>query len=215
MDNRLNFRPVLPGKTDKNGLGIPVLDRDMLGADAPSRTARTMANPGELVVIRTVTKGDFSRCTLATFCDDYRFAGCWTRPECFLEGMRQRGYAQACSPDFSTYGDSPIIEQMYAVFRSAWVARYWQLHGIRIIPSLTWSDERSYAFAWCHIPRRPPLAIVDARSRIAATEAFRKGFAAAMEAVRPEKLIVYGNGEIDADCPMIRLEAWSPRLKMS
>jgi hypothetical protein len=215
MNNRLEFRPVLPGKTDRGGLGIPVLDREMLGSDPPSKTAISVANPGELVVIRTVTNGDFSRCTLATFCDDYRFSGCWTRPECFLDGMRHRGYAQACSPDFSTYVQSPLIEQMYAVFRSAWVSRYWQLNGIKIIPSLTWSDDRSYEFAWCHIPRRPPLAIVDARATAAKTDGFQRGLNAALRAVQPDRLIVYGSGEITANCPVIRLDAWAPHRRIA
>ena len=43
--------------------------------------------------------------------------------------------------DFSTYFNSSNSIQLYNIYRSLWVARYWQESGVKIIPSLLGSKK--------------------------------------------------------------------------
>ena len=44
-------------------------------------------------------------------------------------------------------GNSPFAMQIYNQYRKHWLAAYWQLNGITVYPTISWSDENSYE--WC------------------------------------------------------------------
>ena len=48
------------------------------------------------------------------------------------------------TPDFSLYRDWPVMLQQWNVYHSRWVGRFWQEHGLRIIPTVNWSTPDSY-----------------------------------------------------------------------
>lgn len=76
------------------------------------------------------------------FIDDYQFERVWNNPDAYLEKLKQ--YVCVASPDFSPYGDMPLVLQLYNHYRKHWCAAYWQMNGITVIPTLRAStDERS------------------------------------------------------------------------
>jgi len=76
------------------------------------------------------------------FIDDYQFERVWNNPDAYLDKLKQ--YVCVASPDFSPYGDMPIILQLYNHYRKHWCAAYWQMNGITVIPTLRAStDDRS------------------------------------------------------------------------
>lgn len=79
------------------------------------------------------------------FVDDYQFNRIWAHPDNYL-GMMAR-FDTVCTPDFSTYTDFPRIIQIYNHYRKHWLGAYWQAHGIKVIPTISWSTPDS--FAWC------------------------------------------------------------------
>ena len=91
------------------------------------------------------------------FVDDYQFTRLWTNPDAYLDLLRR--FKAVCTPDFSTYTDFPAAVQIlgmpasfktpkiWAHYRKHWLGAYWQMHGIPVIPTISWSDERS--FEWC------------------------------------------------------------------
>lgn len=76
------------------------------------------------------------------FIDDYQFERVWNNPDKYIDKLKQ--YVCVASPDFSPYSDMPLALQIYNHYRKHWVARYWQEHGIKVVPTIRASkDERS------------------------------------------------------------------------
>ena len=79
------------------------------------------------------------------FLDDYQFTRVWTDPDKYT-AMLQR-FKYVLTPDFSLYTDFPKSLQIYNHYRKHWLGAYWQMHGINVIPTICWSDRKS--FEWC------------------------------------------------------------------
>jgi hypothetical protein len=79
------------------------------------------------------------------FLDDYQFERVWNNPDRYIEVLRD--YEYVLSPDFSMYIDFPKAMQIYNHYRKHWCAAYMQMNGLRVIPTIAWSDESS--FEWC------------------------------------------------------------------
>ena len=126
------------------------------------------------------------------FLDDYRFESVWTKPDTALN--RIRGFSGALTPDFSLYADWPLLIQQWNHYRRQWLGRYWQEHGIKVIPTVNWSTSDS--FDWCFTGIPPgqivALAVPDMR-RSPVKAAFIAGFEAMQAALQPTRILVYGN----------------------
>lgn len=79
------------------------------------------------------------------FLDDYQFRRVWENPDKYLDKLRKFRYVIA--PDFSLYADHPKAVQIFNHYRKHWCARYWQEHGVAVIPCICWSTPDS--FEWC------------------------------------------------------------------
>ena len=79
------------------------------------------------------------------FIDDYQFNRLWTAPDVYLSMLS--GFRCVATPDFSMYTDFPKAIQIYNHYRKHWLGRYWQDHGITVIPTIAWSTPDSYE--WC------------------------------------------------------------------
>ncbi len=72
------------------------------------------------------------------FLHDYQFERVWKYPDRYIEVLKK--FKFVLSPDFSPYADMPKVLQMYNMYRNHWCARYWQEHGIRVIPTFTFGN---------------------------------------------------------------------------
>ena len=79
------------------------------------------------------------------FLDDYQFLRLWNNPTAYLELIKQ--FQCVLTPDFSLYADFPVAMQIYNHYRKHWLGSYWEENGIEVIPTICWSDEKS--FDWC------------------------------------------------------------------
>lgn len=126
------------------------------------------------------------------FIDDYRIERLWNQPERYIDTLRK--YDGVLSPDFSMYTDMPLPMQAWNSYRSKALARYWQESGITVIPTLCWSDERSYEFAFQGVPQRSAVAVSTVgvvRSR-EARRMFEQGLREAIAQLLPQRVIWYG-----------------------
>lgn len=127
------------------------------------------------------------------FVDDYRFETFWNQPKYSLQVVREFG--AVTSPDFSCYVDWPWAINLWNVYRSRWLGVYWQRHGVCVIPSVTWGNERTHTFAFLGIPDRATVAIAvpDLRGRRSMTRLyFYTGFEAMLDTIQPVRVLVYG-----------------------
>lgn len=126
------------------------------------------------------------------FVDDYQFERVWGCPDAYLKMLPQ--FAVACSPDFSLYTDMPFALQLNNHFRKHWVAAYWQLHGVQVIPSVSWSDRDSFAWCFDGEPTQSPVAVssVGSLKTAASRAAFVAGYDEMLARLQPTEVLFYG-----------------------
>jgi hypothetical protein len=119
---------------------------------------------------------------------DDRFDEVWRNPQCYLSEIKQ--YKQVLSPDFSMYTTMSLALQIFNTFRSRWCGAFWQMNGLVVIPTVSWSDEWSYEFCFDGIEQGTIVAV----STIGCADSkrlFLGGFAKMCEKIKPKKVICY------------------------
>ncbi|MFA5577642.1 MAG: DUF4417 domain-containing protein [Tissierellaceae bacterium] len=99
-------------------------------------------------------------------------------------------YKYVLTPDFSVRVDMPLPIQIYNIFRSRWCGAHWQNYNIKVIPTISWSDERSYEFCFEGIEKGSTVAISTLGCK-KSEELFMKGYNAMLKAIEPELIICY------------------------
>ena len=136
------------------------------------------------------------------FLDDYQFERVWNKPEKYVDVLKK--YKVVLSPDFSLFLDFPKSIQIFNHYRKHWVAKYWQDNGIKVIPTIAWSDEES--FEWC-FDGEPTHSIVAVStlgcwSNAESKKAFMKGYEKMIEVLQPSKILIFCHSpikELEAD----------------
>jgi hypothetical protein len=127
--------------------------------------------------------------TVHFFLDDYRFEDVWSEPSRQLKKLRQ--YKQVLGPDFSAYTLMPLELQRWNIFRSKWCCAYWQQQGLAVIPTVNWSTEESYDWAFDGIEEGSVVALSTVGC-YSVEEGFMHGFKAMVERIKPSKVVNYG-----------------------
>lgn len=164
------------------------------------------------------TKGmPWDRTILNFYTSDSRFENWWADPSKYTAKMLNAGVSGSVSHDFSLFAGLPRVLHIFNVYRSRWLSRYMQEAGIRIIPSITFSDMSSLEFSLTGIPVGAPVVCIQMQTIDDAKEKDDRGYrirtsciAEAIETLRPEQLMVYGNKpgfdmiqEMDLDVELI------------
>ncbi len=176
--DRLNTRALWPSD---NEWGIPTLPT---ASFEPIRLVaytdrRAIANAGTDAAVHF-------------FLDDYRFETVWSKPERGLTRCHTVG--AALTPDFSLWTTMPRVMQIWQVYRSRWCGAWLLYHGVRVIPTVSWSTPDTWDFAFAGIPTGSNVAVSTVgvcRDR-EARALFAAGFAAMLDRLRPATVLVYG-----------------------
>lgn len=174
----LNLRAIFPSD---NELGIPgiaaldILPGTLINYNARNRLGQPQ--PGDCVHF---------------FLDDYRFETMWTQPERSLARVIKVG--MALTPDFSLYPEMPRITQMWNIYRSRWCGAWMSAAGVRVIPTVGWSDEASYEYAFLGLSGGTVAISTVGIVRASSVEQgrFVSGYEAMVAAVTPKQVIIYG-----------------------
>ena len=127
------------------------------------------------------------------FLDDYRFERCRKNVDSQIEELKK--YNGVLSPDFSMYTNYPEAFQIWQVYRNRWCACYWQSKGIKVIPTISWSDKSSYKYAFLGIKKYSPVAIstVGILNNKNSEKLFIQGFKEMLKQLEPKRILIYGN----------------------
>ncbi len=127
------------------------------------------------------------------FLDDYRFERCWKNPDSQIKELEK--YDGVLSPDFSMYTNYPKAMQIWQVYRNRWCTKYWQSLGMKVIPTVSWSDESSYDFAFLGIPKNSVVAIgtVGVLNDDYSKHLFMSGFKEMLKQLEPKEILIYVN----------------------
>lgn len=142
------------------------------------------------------------------FVDDYRFLGIYNNPERTLNRYSQ--YKFLLTPDFSAYADMDLWRQLDSIAKNRWVGAYWQSRGLTVIPTVSWSDARSFEFCFDGIEQGGIVAvgmIGCKHSRLG----FMRGYNAMLERLQPNKIIVFGTPFPEMEGNIISVDYQSSR----
>lgn len=139
------------------------------------------------------------------FADDYQFTRYWNRPDDYTTKLAE--FAAVCSPDFSTYTDMPIAMQIYNHYRKHWLAAYWQMHGIRVYPTISWSTRESFEWCFDGEPVGGVVAVssVGTQANSDSKRLFLRGYDEMMKRLNPQFVIFYGRVPKECDWNVIRI----------
>lgn len=137
---------------------------------------------------------------------DYKFVRFWEQPDKYIERLKKFG--AVISPDFSMYTDMPKAMQIYNHFRSHWLAAYWQEHGIRVYPNISWSTPDSYDWAFDGEPEKSVVAVSShgVLKEPEAKKLFLQGYDEMIKRLDPIQIIWYGTVPEECDWNVIRLK---------
>lgn len=130
--------------------------------------------------------------TVHFFLSDYLFVRVWNHVDDNVKLLKQFG---ACfSPDFSQYTDMPKAMKIWQHYKKMWVSAYWQLNGIRVIPTACWSDEDSYEYCFEGMPKESCVAVssLGVMNNSYAQGLFRQGYEEMKHQLNPSQIIFYG-----------------------
>jgi len=160
---------------------------------------------------------------LGFFTEDWRFEGAFNRAsEFYYEWIAAQDWTCVLQPDYSTYDDYPFPQRLWNLYRSRWVARYWQSLGIKIIPVLQSvylpSLQETYKFLDPGMPKKElnqlddsvfdvglitlpnPCPVIAVQCRTIKHhggdfKSFAKWLSHRIEFLQPEVVVIYGGGD--------------------
>jgi hypothetical protein len=226
----LNDRMVFPSS---NPWGIPDLDPNFL-ANADMAPLMTYSRVPESVTDRSYycfssrpfdlrDEMEVKGGTLGFFTEDWRFEKAFNNfPAFHAEWVA--GYDWTClvQPDYSTYGDYPFPHRLYNLYKSRWVARYWQSLGLYVIPvlqsvflpsqretiqhidpdvddeTLEGLDDSVFDVGLITLPNPCPVVAVQCRTikhHGGDFRAFARWLTHRIEYLNPECVVIYGGGD--------------------
>tara|TARA_Y100000401_G_scaffold78552_1_gene64131 strand:+ start:1789 stop:3081 length:1293 start_codon:yes stop_codon:yes gene_type:complete len=141
---------------------------------------------------------------LGFFTEDYRFETYWNNKTSNLHRLASEEWGGVCTPDFSVYSDQPFAVQLHNVYRSRWLARFWQEAGIPILPTIQGMsyDKTSHDWILETLPLRPPVIALQCRTitRRSSSKRYWTEFHQLIEdtvrILQPKVLVLYGGIEL-------------------
>lgn len=127
------------------------------------------------------------------FIDDYLFERAWKDPKRYAALLR--AHPAVLTPDFSMFTDYPKAVQIYNHWRKHLLGAYWQSIGIRVYPSICWSDHESYDWCFDGEPVGGTIAVssVGTQKNKDARKLFMDGYREALVRLKPEKVLFFGD----------------------
>ncbi len=126
--------------------------------------------------------------TIHFFTYDWKFEKVYQNAEEELEKLSQ--YYCLLSPDFSIFTNMPIALQIESVFKNRWCGAFWQSKGLKVIPTVSWGDEKSFDFCFDGIEEGSIVAVCT-YYRENCEEEFMLGYNKMLEKIKPSAIICY------------------------
>jgi len=146
----------------------------------------------DLIGVHNILKKDNSSNVLKAvhfFVDDNKINCYFDKHENYLERLAQ--YKYLFTPDYSLYTDMPIAMQIYNTFRSRWCGAFWQDYGMSVIPTVNWSNEKSYEFCFEGLESDSVVAI-STLGCLKQKSLFLKGYNKMKKLINPRHVLCYG-----------------------
>ena len=147
------------------------------------------------------------------YVDDYQFQRLWTNPTAYLPLLSSFGAVM--QPDFSIYENFPFALRIWNVYRNAWLACFWQMHGIKVIPTVMWSTPESYDWCFLGYPTGGVVSVssVGSLQTDESKALFIKGYREMMKRLKPDKIIFRGTVLPECEGNIVRIPAFHDEIR--
>lgn len=142
---------------------------------------------------KTFVKAQKTNFGIHFFLDDYQFNRLWNNPDKYLKLLKQFKYV--LSPDFSMYTDYPKGMQLWKHYQKHWIGAYLETFGIKVIPTIGWSDEESFKWCFDGEPKKSIVAVssIGTQKQDESKWLFIKGYMEMKKKLKPKKVLFWGN----------------------
>lgn len=129
--------------------------------------------------------------TVHLFLDDYMFEPLWTNPRRYVDMLQF--FNGMISPTFSIWSNQPYALNLFNMYRSRWITRFFQELNVPVLVDVRWADEDSYPYCFSGIAKNTHVIVNTGGTRnLENRKLFVKGFEPMLKALEPSKLSVYG-----------------------
>ena len=126
------------------------------------------------------------------FIDDYHFDRIWNQFNRYMRMLSK--FDAVLTPDWSVYTDWPVAVNIWNHYKKHYVGAYLQSMGVRVYPTIEWSDKESYKWCFDGEPVGGCVAIgsIGTQKDVEARKLFVYGFDAMRERLQPETIMFWG-----------------------
>ena len=129
---------------------------------------------------------------VSSFLDDYILERYWNNPLKYVELFKKAKYVM--SPDYSLFLGMPKPMQMWNIYRNRLIGYIWQKNAIKVIPTISWSDENSFDFCFNGVDVGSVVAVSNVGCRSEEQKYyFDFGFKEMIKRIKPHKIIFQCN----------------------
>lgn len=145
----------------------------------------------ELISFTDAKQTDKKNCHKYVHCfqDDYKIQQAYANPDNKVRDLAR--YKGILTPDYSLYPQMPRWRQMESIAHSRWCGAHWQMYGLTVIPTVSWSDENSFDFCFLGLEKGGAVA-VSTIGCLQESMAFLKGYRQMLNELEPSTIICYG-----------------------
>lgn len=132
--------------------------------------------------------------TWGFYTEDYRYTALWTDPS----PVPNSGCVNAVEPNYSCYGQTPRALALYRIYQKRYLARVWQMFGVRIFVDLNVND-RHFDLNLLGVPTG--WKAYATRGYNERTDYIEQQYALACERAQSDSLlfVIYGGGQAVKD----------------
>ena len=115
--------------------------------------------PNKIVPFSEAMKSNYNDfdCWVCFYELDYLFLRFWNNPMKYLPKLKK--FRGVISCDFSLYANMPLVMQKYHIYMGRALANWLIDNGIKVIPNVRLSDERTYKFGFDGLYKGDIIAI--------------------------------------------------------
>lgn len=197
-------------RTDK-AYNLDILDGDSEGYFEMPVIENDGYVPDDLIGFNYAKTSENKNVGIHFYIDDYQFERIWNDPQSYVDILRD--YECVLSPDFSLYMDMPLPMKIWNVFRSRAIGHYLQSEGIKVIPTLSWGEKKTFDFAFDGIPKGSIVSVstIGVKQNAEAMKIWKNGMDEMIKRIKPSHILVYG-GKLDYDYGDIEVKYYSNKV---
>lgn len=128
------------------------------------------------------------------FVDDYRLERYWNRIDYYANIFKAAKYVM--TPDFSALFGMPEDMIKWNIYRSRLIGYVYEKYQIKVIPTITWTNEASYHYICKGIKHKSTIAVSNIGARTdKAIGIFNNGLQEVIKQIKPTQVVICTNNK--------------------